>query len=68
MSGSSRTSCAEAETSAAEGSGLGLAIAVRLARLLGGTLELTAASSEGSTFRLTLPSVSTDPEGADAHS
>jgi PAS domain S-box-containing protein len=59
---------AEAETSAAEGSGLGLAIAVRLARLLGGTLELTAASSEGSTFRLTLPSVSTDPEGADAHS
>lgn len=45
----------ESETSPAEGSGLGLAIAAQYARLLGGSLELTATSDAGSTFTLTLP-------------
>ncbi len=57
---------AESEMSGAEGSGLGLAIAARLARLLGGSLELVSTSSEGSTFRLTLPKRSADPGGPDA--
>ena len=37
------------------GSGLGLALARRLARLLGGDIELRSAPGEGSTFELTLP-------------
>lgn len=56
----------ESETSATEGSGLGLAIASRFARLLGGSLELRSTSSEGSTFRLTLPMRSVDADGAGA--
>lgn len=37
------------------GSGLGLAIARENALLLGGTLEIVSAASDGTTFRLTLP-------------
>jgi signal transduction histidine kinase len=37
------------------GSGLGLALAQRLARLLGGTIELRSAPNEGSTFTVELP-------------
>lgn len=56
------------EPSAAEGSGLGLAIAARFARLLGGTLELTRSSREGSTFTLILPLGDEDVTGAGAPS
>ena len=37
------------------GSGLGLALAQRLARLLGGQIEVQSAVGEGSTFRVELP-------------
>ena len=40
---------------ATTGTGLGLAIARRLAELLGGAVGVAASSSDGSTFRLTLP-------------
>jgi signal transduction histidine kinase len=38
-----------------QGTGLGLPISQRLARLLGGSLELESTEGEGSTFRLVLP-------------
>jgi signal transduction histidine kinase len=38
-----------------QGTGLGLPIARRLAQLLGGSLEVSSALGEGSTFRLVLP-------------
>lgn len=38
-----------------EGTGLGLSIVKRAAKTLGGTIKLIASSSEGSTFKFTLP-------------
>jgi PAS domain S-box-containing protein len=46
------------ERSAQEGTGIGLVISQRLAELMGGTLSARSASSEGSTFVLTLPRAS----------
>lgn len=46
-----------------EGSGMGLAIVRRMARSMGGEIELAASSEAGSTFRLRWPG---SPPGADA--
>ena len=43
------------KTRRAGGSGLGLTVSRRLARLLGGDLQLVRSSAEGTRFRLTLP-------------
>jgi signal transduction histidine kinase/CheY-like chemotaxis protein len=43
------------QAAAREGAGLGLAISRRLARLMGGTLEVAPAPRAGSAFTLTLP-------------
>jgi signal transduction histidine kinase/CheY-like chemotaxis protein len=43
------------ERSNAPGTGIGLVISRRLAELMGGTLAVTSASGQGTTFRLTLP-------------
>ncbi len=44
-----------AEQSDVEGTGVGLSLSRGLAEAMGGTLELTSSSSEGSTFTVTLP-------------
>jgi signal transduction histidine kinase len=44
------------------GSGLGLALARRLARVLGGEIDLESQAGEGSTFRVELPLEYRDPD------
>lgn len=46
-----------------QGHGLGLAISRRVARLLGGDLDVTGADGEGATFTLWLPMRDDDPPG-----
>ena len=43
------------DSTGVDGTGLGLPIAQRLARILGGTLDVSSTVGVGSTFRLTLP-------------
>lgn len=47
------------------GTGLGLAISSRLARIMGGSLDVVSTSSAGSTFELTLPYHPTAPDEDD---
>lgn len=61
------------ETTGHEGTGLGLPIARRMARLVGGRLDVASTPGTGSTFRLSLPPVfpahlqtATPPEGGRA--
>jgi two-component system, chemotaxis family, CheB/CheR fusion protein len=48
-------------TRTAGGTGLGLAVSRRLARVLGGDIEVTSSPGEGSTFSLRLPRRPSDP-------
>jgi PAS domain S-box-containing protein len=49
------------ERSAHDGTGIGLVVSLRLAELMGGSLEAESRAGEGSSFTLTLPSV-LDPD------
>jgi signal transduction histidine kinase len=49
-----------------EGYGLGLAISSRLAKRMGGHIEVESTKGEGSTFTLFLPRAESPPESADA--
>jgi two-component system, chemotaxis family, sensor kinase CheA len=48
-----------------EGTGIGLALSRRLARALGGDIEVTSREAVGSVFTLVLPRVATLPEAAE---
>jgi signal transduction histidine kinase/CHASE3 domain sensor protein len=49
-----------------DGTGVGLALSRRLARALGGDIEVRSAQNEGSTFTLLLPRVSPQPVAVDS--
>jgi PAS domain S-box-containing protein len=53
------------EFSEAEGSGLGLSLSKRLAEAMGGTLDVTTAVGQGSTFSVELPLVDAPVEGSE---
>jgi PAS domain S-box-containing protein len=55
------------ERTNAPGTGIGLVISRRLAELMGGALDATSASGEGTTFRLTLPRAATDEPPDSVH-
>jgi len=57
----------EVFTREAEGAGLGLYITKRLAEAMNGTVSVTSTPGEGSTFRVTVPTMTIEHNGGDEH-